>query len=275
MEEWRSREGEIRLLHLLDLLHSFESEASMYEKLGGAIPVLYAPGLERRAGEARRHLDAGFAALSDIFDVAEPGRDVACYVSTMRIEAVIVADNDWRSAPRENERPYPPGLPYFTRSTEPPTLVLPEELSPAIRPRTGATLPLTVWHELAHAFFLRRPVVKTPAWLREFVPQTASATVAKREELSLEEHLARIEHPGFAVREFTGAATAKEQMAFQNLLLSLGDAAVEQFGEDFLKRLVHALWNETEIVDEKRAEELLDAALGPGGREWLEARSEF
>jgi hypothetical protein len=64
-------------------------------------------------------------------------------------------------------------------------------------------------------------------------------------------------------------------MSFQNLLLLLGAAALEEFGEGFLQSIFHALWEEDEIVDGERAEELLGDALGPGGREWLVSRPEF
>ena len=64
-------------------------------------------------------------------------------------------------------------------------------------------------------------------------------------------------------------------MSFQNLLLLLGSAALDEFGDGFLKKLVHALWEEDEVVDEARAEELLEDALGPSGREWLMSRPEF
>jgi hypothetical protein len=64
-------------------------------------------------------------------------------------------------------------------------------------------------------------------------------------------------------------------MAFQNLLLALGDAAVEEFGEGFLRALAHALWEETDVVGEERAQALLADSLGPGGREWLASRPEF
>ena len=55
----------------------------------------------------------------------------------------------------------------------------------------------------------------------------------------------------------------------------LGAAAVERFGDGFLRTLAHALWEEREVVGEERAEELLAEALGPGGRAWLESRPEF
>lgn len=239
------------------------------ERLDGAVPVAFSPGLETLAGRIQRHLDAGMEALADIFDSETDRRE------TVSVEAIVVADGDWEFAPRENEHPYPPGLPYFTRSTEPPTLVLPEKLSSAIQPRTEATLPLAVWHELAHAFILQRPTVKTPAWLREFIPQAASAAVAKREGLPLESHLEQIDHPGFTARGFRGSATAEEQMSFQNLLLSLGNAAVEESGEGFLKRLVHQLWDEEDVVGEARAEKILAESLGSGGGAWLEGRGEF
>ena len=236
-----------------------------YQRLAGAVPVLHAPRLEDRAGEVLGYLAEGYATLAEILLVEPP-----------EITALLVADEDWSDAPRDNARPYPPGLPYFTRSTQPPALVLPEELSPVFGPRTSATLPLTVWHELAHAFMLSREVVRTPAWLREFVPQAASAAIALEVGLSLEDHLSRVgRKPRFTVRSFRGPAGAEDQMSFQNLLLLLGVAALEDFDVGFLRRVVHALWEEDEIVDEERAEELLAEALGPGGREWLASRPEF
>jgi hypothetical protein len=236
-----------------------------YERLDAEVPLLYVPRLAEKAGKLSGYLTQGYRTLGRILSVEPPG-----------IVAYLVVDEDWNDAPRDNARPYPTGLPYFTRSVEPPALVLPEELSTVFRPRTAATLPLTVWHELAHAFLLGREVVRTPAWLREFVPQAASAAVARRAALPLQEHLSRIERePGFAVRGFRGPAGAGDQMSFQNLLLLLGAAALEEFGEDFLRRIFYALWEEGEIVDEERAEELLGDALGPGGREWLVSRPEF
>ena len=236
-----------------------------YERLIGEIPVVHAPGTEERASEVWRLLHTGAGALSALLEVEPP-----------ELEAMLVADEDWEEAPREGERAYPKGLPYFTRSTRPPTLVLPTVLSPIFGPRTRATYPLVFWHELAHAFILQREVVRTPAWLGEFVPQAASAAVARRAGLPLDDHLGMIERePGFTVRELRGHANASEQMAFQNLLLLLGAGAVQEFGDGFLQRLVRALWEETDVVNEERAAELLANALGPGGREWLASRPEF
>lgn len=236
-----------------------------YEHRDGSVPVLYSPRLAERAQEVQDYLTRGTGALAEILAVEPPD-----------LTAFLVADGDWSAAPRDSARSYPSGLPYFTRSTRPPALVLPETLSPAFQPRTEATLPLTVWHELTHAFLLQRGIVRTPAWLREFVPQAAASAVARRTGLPLEKHLARIgREPGFTVRDFDGPASAGDQMSFQNILLRLGAAALEEFGEDFLKRVSHALREEDEIVDQQRAEELLAGALGSGGRRWLEARPEF
>jgi hypothetical protein len=236
-----------------------------YERLDAGVPLFYAPRLAGKAREFSDYLALGYRTLGRVLSVVPP-----------ESVAYLVASEDWADAPRDNARPYPPGLPYFTRSVEPPALVLPEELSTVFRPRTAATLPLTVWHELAHAFLLGREVVRTPAWLREFVPQAASAAVARRVDLPLEEHLSRIDRdPGFTVRSFRGPAEAGDQMSFQNLLLVLGVAALDEFGVDYLRRIFYALWEEEELVDEERAEELLGEALGPGGREWLVSRPEF
>ena len=236
-----------------------------YERLDGGIPVAHPPGMEERAAELRRLLESGNLSISEILGVAPP-----------ELEALLVADRDWEDAPRDNAHPYPLGLPYFTRTVRPPALVLPETLSPTFRPRTSATGALVVWHELAHAFLLREPLVRTPSWLREFVPQALSAAVAKRTGLPLEEHLAQIERdPGPTIRGYGGRPDAERQMAFQNLLLLLGAAAVEEFGYGFLGTLAHALREQKEVVGEGRAEELLADALGPGGRAWLGSRPEF
>ena len=236
-----------------------------YERLDGPVPVFHAPRLSDAAEEVRRRLDQGSRALAEVLGVEPP-----------ELTAILAADDDWPDAPRENERPYPPGLPYFTRSVDPPALVLPERLSPVFQPRTGATFPLAVWHELAHAFLLRGEVVRTPAWLGEFVPQAASAAIAREVGLPLEEHLERVDRaPGFAARGFRGPASAGDQMKFQNGLLVLGVAALEEFGTGFLGRLFRALWDEDEVVDEERAEELLVRSLGPGGEGWLSSRPEF
>ena len=236
-----------------------------YQRLDGEIPVFHPPGLEERAVEARDLLEVGTTGLSEILGVEPP-----------ELEALLVSDDDWEHAPRENDRPYPLGLPYFTRASRPPVVVLPETLSPVFRPRTSATEALSVWHELAHAFLLREPMPRAPVWLRELVPQALSAAVARRAGLRLGEHLERVDRsPGFTVRSFGARADAERQMAFQNLLLALGTAALEEFGEGFLQTLAHALWREKDVVSEERAEELLATSLGPGGRGWLESRPEF
>jgi hypothetical protein len=233
---------------------------------GGAVTVVHPPGLTRRAAEVRDLLEVGTTSLSELLDVEPPP-----------IEVLLVAGEDWGKAPRENERPYPPGLTYFTRAASPPTLVLPVTLSPAFRPRTAVTEALVLWHELAHAFVLREPVPRTPPWLREFLPQALSAALARRAGLSLEEHLREIDRDGagFTVRGSSGRGDAESQMAFQNRLLALGAAAVEEYGEGFLGELAHALWSERGVVGEGRAEELLANSLGPGGQEWLLSRPEF
>jgi hypothetical protein len=52
-------------------------------------------------------------------------------------------------------------------------------------------------------------------------------------------------------------------------------AALERFGEGFLRSLAHALWSEHDVICGDRAEELLAESLGPGGWGWLLSRPEF
>jgi hypothetical protein len=236
-----------------------------YKRLAGVVPIVHAPQMERSVAKVCSILETGAGELSGVLFVDPP-----------ELEAMLVPDEDWEQAPRENAYAYPLGLPYFTRSVHPPALVLPTALSPTFQPRTEATYSLIVWHELAHAFLLQKEVVRAPAWLQEFVSQASAAAVARRVGLPLAEHLSQIGcEPGFTIRALEGHVNAEEQMAFQNLLLLFGVAALEEFGEGFLERLVHAMWEETNIVDEERAEELLADALGPGGQPWLRSRPEF
>nr|MDQ3362301.1 hypothetical protein [Actinomycetota bacterium] len=213
-----------------------------YRRLDGPVPLFHAPRLAEEAREVRGHLRRGSDTMAGILGVEAP-----------ELSALLVADEDWDGAPSDNEHPYPPGLPYFTRSVEPPALVLPEVLSPVFYPRTGSLLPLTIWHELAHAFLLDGEVVRTPVWLGELVPQAASAAVARRVGVPLEEHLGLVDQdPGFTVRGFAGPAGAEEQMKFQNLLLLFGAAALGEFGEGFLGGIFRALWDERDVVGEAR-----------------------
>ncbi len=236
-----------------------------YRLREGDVPLLDPPHLANRAREVQHYLTQGTDVLSEVLAVEPPDAT-----------AMLVANEDWKIAPRESERPYPTGLPYFTRSVTPPALVLPEELSPIFQPRTQATLPLAIWHELAHAFLLQHEVVKTPAWLGELLPQAAAVIVARRTGLPMSDHLQQIgEMPGLTVRDFEGRGGADSQMLHQNLLLRFAAVALEEFGEGFLSELFHTLWNEDEIVDERRAEKLLAAALRPRGAEWLKSRPEF
>ncbi len=236
-----------------------------YLRLDGPVPLFHAPRLAERAREVLGHLTRGSEALSGILMVEPP-----------ELSAFLVAEEDWEGAPRENAHPYPPGLPYFTRSVAPPALVLPEGLSPVFRPRTAALLPLAVWHELAHAFLLGREVVRMPAWLGELVPQAASAAVARRVGVPLGEHLALVgTEPGFTVRGFGSRVGAGDQMKYQNLLLAFGAAMLERFGENVLARLFRALWEEEDVMNEERALGLLAGSLGAGGAEWLLSRPEF
>ena len=201
----------------------------------GAV-VRHAPTLSKRGREALTHLEAGLAALPKVLGLPAPD-----------LEALVVADGDWEDAPRDNSRPYPRGLPYFTRAAVPPALVIPENLSDAIQPQTQATLPLVVHHELAHAFLAGEVAAQSPAWLRELPPQAASAAVVRRQGLPLQDHLEQIQSPGFTLRGFRTPAGAREQMAFQNLLLKLGADALKDFGEGFPRRLVGALRQEQEV----------------------------
>lgn len=238
--------------------------AKNLEKHPGAVPALYSSGLKEKAFELSGLLSTGHAHMTELFQTEPP-----------RLRAMLLDETDWRDTPREAGRPYPFGLPYFTRAAETPTLVFPAALSDIFQPRTDLTFPLAAWHELAHAFFLSREVVKTPLWLGEFVPQAAAAAVALREGASVGEHLSQVEKPDFTVRGFTLPATAEEQMRFQNLLLSFSVAIVRQFGDGFLSRLVRSVWGEEDVVSGERAESLFVESLGSGGREWVYSREDF
>jgi hypothetical protein len=251
----------------VDRQHAVDRTVSLpgYVRLEGdhGAVVRHAPSQAERGREVLACLEGGLEKLPGVLGLTAPD-----------LEALVVADDDWNEAPRDNPRPYPRGLPYLTRAAPPRTLVIPASLSAAIRPRTEITLPLVVSHELAHAFLAGAVAAHTPPWLRELPPQTASAAVVRREGLPLNDHLTNVTSPGFTIRGFRIPAGAEDQMSFQNLLLRLGAAALEDFGEGFIRRLVDSLSRE-DTVDEARAEKSLAEALGEGGAGWLATREEF
>lgn len=236
-----------------------------YECHTGEITVWYSPGMSQWARDVQHRLEFGAWELSEILDTRPP-----------RLQALIIMKRDRDRAPREREAVYPSGLPYYTGVTNPPTLVLPDILSPVIQPRTEVTGSLIMWHELAHAFLAQEDLQRMPLWLKELTAQSSAAAIARRSGASLDEHLQLIDYrPGFTIRTFKGRASAKEQMQFQNLLLLLGSAALDKFGDEYLQGLVEALRSAPGAVSEERAVQLLAEALDTGGEAWLKSRPEF
>ena len=220
-------------------------------------------GWRMKAGEVRDYLAEGYSALSGILSVEPPG-----------IAALLVADEDWRDAPRDNARPYPPGLPYFTRSVEPPALVLPEELSPVFRPRTAATLPLTSGTSW--------PTPSCSAGGRQDPGLARGARPASR--LGGDRKKGRIcrwrtsvtdrQEPGFTVRSFRGRR-------------GRGIRCRSRTCCSFWRRRrwrssARASWTHLPRPLGRRRDSRRGAGrgvargrLGPGGREWLASRPEF
>ena len=230
------------------------------------MPVLYAPRLGAKAMELRGYLAEGYRTLSGYSPSSRP-----------EIIALLVADEDWKDAPRDNARPYPPGLPYFTRSVEPPALVLPEELSHRVQAKDRR-------HAAPYRLARAGPRLLARAGGREDPGLARGVRPAGR--LGGDRPQGRSLAGRASVADRKGARVYGAELPWvrrgrgircrsRTCCCCSASAALEEFGEGFLRRIFHALWEEDEIVDEERAEELLADALGPGGREWLASRPEF
>jgi hypothetical protein len=249
-----------------------------YELLHGSVAI-YRPA--RKAALARRlqkPIDKANKLLSQLLDAPAPAMQI-----------LLVAQEDWQLAPCD-ETEEPPSLlllPYWTDVTDPPTLVIPEQLDPIVGSDSPVKLAFLIFHELAHAYLEADPrpwPVESPLWADEWQMQFAALWLAQQifdvhgiVMTDLHEKYAEIFEPepdgktpvtvrGFDWYEDT---TAQEYLEYTLLLERFAADLLDRYDATILPRFLVFYREEVTLLSDD-VTNLLASVLGEDGSGWLE-----
>ena len=204
------------------------------------------------------------------------------------VKLLLVAPNDWNLVPRDEEEELQNPHPFWTDVTSPPTLVVPLELDAIFGEPTLEKLAFTLYHELTLAYLENdsRPYpLEYPLWADEwqlkFAALWVSQQISGHEDIvskDLFEKYAEIFEPeedgktpvtirGFDWYEDT---IAEDYLCYELLLEQLAADILKQYGPKVLPRFLTLYRKERNILLSDEVTEMLGAALGAGGVEWLD-----
>jgi hypothetical protein len=254
-----------------------------YETQTDQLKIYYPAGEETQASWVLQTIDQANRLLGMLLNRPAP-----------EMEILLIASKDWENRPPEmpEEQVELEGsgnlLPYWTDSTQPPSLIIPVELDPIIGEPAQQKLAFLLYHEIARAFLENDPRPwpdEYPLWADEWQLQFAALWLAQEINgqqgivtRDLHQKYAEIFEPEedgktpVTVRGFDWYEdTAPEDYLCFDLLL-------EQFAADLLARsgpelLPHFLTlyrKDHHALLSDDVTEMLGSVLGPGGVEWLE-----
>ena len=209
------------------------------------------------------------------------------------MEVILVAPDDWQSAPREEPEEPVILLPYWTDVTDPPSLVVPTGLDPIMGAYSPEKLSFLIFHEVTHAFLEADPhpwPLESPLWADEWQLQFAALWLSQQfshpQDIvmdDLHQQYAEIFEPEpdgktpVTVRGFDWYEDTTSQDYLEYTLL------LERFAADLLARYDPAAL--PRFIDLYRRQDakwlsdditrLLADALGEGAETWLEALTYF
>lgn len=204
------------------------------------------------------------------------------------IELLLVAPTDWNLVPRDEEEELQNPHPFWTDVTSPPTLVVPLELDAIFGEPTLEKLAFMLSHEVALAYLENDPrpyPLDYPLWADEwqlkFAALWVSQQISGHEDIvskDLFEKYAEIFEPeedgktpvtirGFDWYEDT---IAEDYLCYELLLEQLAADILKQYGSKVLPRFLTLYRKERNILLSDEVTEMLGAALGAGGVEWLD-----
>jgi hypothetical protein len=256
-----------------------------YMTLVDPLPTAYPPGQEELTQQIVQDVDQARKLLGQLLDLPLPDMQV-----------LVVAVADWASAPLEDEdeSESPQNLlPYWTNATEPPSLVMPEQMDEIIGDSTAEKRSLLLYHEIAHAFLEHdsRPwPAESPLWAEEWPLQFAAFWLFQQihgpnEQITADLHqqFAEIFEPeadgktpvtvrGFDWYEDT---TPEDYLEFVLLLEKLAIDLLAQYDAVILPHFLAHYRQDKPVLLSDEVTQMLAEVLGPGGEEWLENLTYF
>jgi hypothetical protein len=250
-----------------------------YESLTEPLTVHYPRGQEELARELAQEIDRACELLGGLLDLSRPALTI-----------LVVAADDWKEVPREDEEEAEPPttmLPYWTDTTEPPTLVVPLEMDEIMGEASSEKRSLLLYHELAHAFLEYDPRPwpdDSPLWADEWPLQFAAFWLFQQLHGQME-HITADLHEQFAasfepeadgktpvtVRGFDWYedTTPEDYLEFVLLLENFAIDLLTHYDAQILPRFLKLYRNETPLLSDD-VTRMLATVLGEGGEEWLE-----
>jgi hypothetical protein len=250
-----------------------------YQTLKGLWTIWYPVGQDELARSVQQTVEQAAALLGKLLKQQPPV-----------LEVLVAAAADWEYVPSEDsETPGPPQvmLPYWTDVTEPPTLVVPEQMDEVMGEATPAKLALLLCHEVAHAFFETDPrpwPEDSPLWADEWPLQFASFWLFQQIHGSIEDITADL-HQQFAesfqpeadgktpvtVRGFDWYedTSPEDYLEFALLLENLAVDLLSHYDVGILPRFLDRYRREEPLLSDD-VTLMLANVLGEGGEEWLE-----
>jgi hypothetical protein len=251
-----------------------------YQTLPGRWTIWYPDGQEELAHSVQQTVEQAATLLGNLLGQQPPA-----------LEVLVAATADWEYVPPEDiEASGPPQvlLPYWTDVTEPPTLVVPEQMDQVMGEATPAKLALLLCHEVAHAFFEDDPrpwPEDSPLWADEWPLQFAAFWLFRQIHGSIEDITADL-HQQFAesfqpeadgktpvtVRGFDWYedTSPEDYLEFALLLENFAVDLLSRYDESILPRFLDRYRREEPLLSDD-VTLMLASVLGEGGEEWLES----
>lgn len=252
---------------------------AQYETLAEPLTVHYPSGQEGLARQLFEEIDRASKLLGTLLNLSRP-----------ELAILVAAASDWKDVPSEDEEEAEPPatmLPYWTDTTDPPTLVIPLEMDEIMGEASPEKLSLLLYHELAHAFLEHDPRPwpdDSPLWADEWPLQFAAFWLFQQLHGQME-HITTDLHEQFAasfepeadgktpvtVRGFDWYedTTPEDYLEFVLLLENFAIDLLAHYDAQILPRFLDLYRNETPLLSED-VTKMLATVLGENGEEWLE-----
>ncbi len=248
-----------------------------YDTLAEPMTVYYPTGEDELARHVFKTLERAGKLLAQVLHLPMPD-----------LEILLVTKDDWELAPRGEFDDTDTLQPYWTEETQPPTLVVPLEITPVIGELTPEKFSYLLYRELTLAFLEEdeRPwVQQSPLWAEEW-PLTFAAIwlahrldgvqgIVSKDLLPQFPDLFEPEADGktpVTIRGFDWYedTSSNEYLQFALLLEQFACDLLERNVLDLLPRYLAHYRVEREALLSDEATEILADALGLGGAQWLE-----
>ncbi len=248
-----------------------------YDTLAEPITVYYPAGEDDLARHVFKTLDNAGKLLTQLLGLPMPD-----------LEILLVTKDDWAFAPRGEFDDASTLQPYWTEETQPPSIVVPLEITPVIGELTPEKFSYLLYRELALAFLEEdeRPwPQQSPLWTEEWPLTYAALWLAHRLDnvqgivsadlLPLYPDLFEPEADGktpVTIRGFDWYedTSSNEYLQFALLLEQFASDLLERNVPDVLSRFLERYRIERKELLSDEVTEMLFDVLGLGGAEWLE-----